>query len=218
MKSVLKLVAAPILAAFIVGCSHPEGPAQPIDLIDAVSGNYIDYTVSGQGISTNVQLHLHNKSDQHWEVHVKVGTKLEPADGSVQNMTVTEEVEVEIHRHGEADASIPAACLDINKDTPAPNNRDWTIKQSPALAGFISAAKGKIDEVAQADPDKFSADVRASMLQALLWKGRGATEEDMINCMVKYQGVSEDEAREYEDKMYPILEDMVSGLPDITGE
>ena len=213
MKKIL-LLSFGLLAIFIFGCTRPEGPAQPIDLIDGVSGNYLDYTVSGQGTSTNIQLHLHNKSNEHWEVHVKAGTKLEPAGGSVQNMVITEEVEVEIHRHADADTLIPAACLDINKDTPIPDNKDWTIKSSAALAGFILAARSKIvDYIANHPDDKVDPD---SFLQALLWKSRGATEQDMIDCTVHYQGTPPDEARENEDYWYPILEGMVADLPDIT--
>lgn len=221
MKKIL-LPLLGLLAAFVFGCSkQPEGPAEPLDFVEGVSGNNLDYTVSGQGTSTNMELHIHNKSEQHWEVHVKVGTKLEPADESVQKMVVTEEMEVEIHPHAESDVSIPVACLDISKDPPGQDNADWTIKDSTALAEFIPAAKSKIDELAQNNPDKFDAQLQASILQGLLWKGRGATEQDMIDCMVKYhkdQGISEDEARQIEDKLYPILEEMDANLPSITDE
>lgn len=208
-----------LLAAFVFGCGKPpEGPAQPLDLAAGVSGNNLDYKITGQGTSTNMQMHIHEKSGQHWEVHVKVGTKMKPADGNVQEMVVTEEVEVEIHPHEDMDLSIPAACLDISKDAPNLNNKDWTVKDSAPLVEFIPAAKAKIDELAQAAPDKFDAQHRASILQAMLWKARGATEQDMIDCAVKYQGVSEEEARQMEDQVYPALEAMDANLPNITGE
>jgi hypothetical protein len=158
-----------LLVVCLFGCSkEPEGPAQPLNLVEGAANDDVVYTAKGQGTSTNMELHIHNKSQQHWELEIKVGYKLELADGDIQTMVVTEEVEVEVHPHDDVDVLLPVACLDISKDPPGQMNTDWALKDSQSLADFIAAAKSKIDDLAKTEPDQADQRLRNSLLQALL--------------------------------------------------
>lgn len=212
------------------GCgSPPVGEAQPtppppaptsnepqsFTLADLNSGT--DYQLSGTGDSQTMTLRVLNRTNRTWHLEVEEGTKLEPAEGSVQNMVVTHEIHITVHPHDEPEISVEVACLDISKAPPATSNASWTARQVPSLAGFLTCVNGIVDDLKTEDSQHASSyeQVRRSILQSSLWQARGASKEDWIHFYREYQGMTEDEARETVEAMAPALNEVTNKCPNL---
>ena len=161
-----------------------EGP-ESIGLVKGKEADYIDYAFSGTGDSSSMNVRVTNKTDREWSVDVEVGTKLEPAEGSVQQMVVTKEVHVKVHPHYSQTAEVEVACLDISKDTPAANNDTWKATVSSQLAAFIECVRREDEQ----------------SVQAALWYRRGATRQEWVDYFIKYQNMTQADAQQAADSV-----------------
>jgi hypothetical protein len=159
-----------------------------------------------------MMLQVLNRTNRTWHLEVEEGTKLEPAEGSVQNMVVTHEIHVTVHPHDEPEVSVEVACLDIGKAPPATGNTSWTARQSSNLARFLTCVNGIVDDLKTEDSQHASSyeQARRGILQSSLWKARGASKEDWIHFYMEYQDMSEDEAREAVETMEPALNEVTN--------
>lgn len=188
---------------------------QSFTLSDLNSGT--DYRLAGTGDSQTMMLQVFNRTNRTWHVEVEEGTKLEPAEGSVQNMVVTHEIHITVHPHDDPEVSVEVACLDISKAPPATSNTSWTATQSPNLARFLTCVNGIVDDLKTEDSQHASGyeQARRAMLQSSLWKARGASKEDWMHFYMEYQGMSEDEAREAAETMEPALNEVTNKCPNL---
>ena len=162
-------------------------------------------------------LRVLNRTNRTWHLEVKEGTKLEPAEGSVQNMVVAHEIHITVHPHDETEVSLEVACLDISKAPPALSNTSWSARQSPNLARFLTCVNGIVDDLKTEDSQHASSyeQARRSILQSSLWEARGASKQDWIHFYVEYQDMSEDEARETVEGMEPVLNEVTNKCPNL---
>ncbi|HUQ34675.1 MAG TPA: hypothetical protein VM095_21330 [Pyrinomonadaceae bacterium] len=190
---------------------------QTVELVEARSLGYIDYTLSGLGTSGEMSLRVVNKTERVWTVDVEVGTKLEPSGNDVQRMVVTKEVEVKLDSHEETTLKLEAACLDISKPPPSQSDSSWTVEKSPSIAQFIVCANNQIDEIKRGEPD--SAQVlekaRPTLIQFSLWQARGTSREQWVHFWVEYQEKTEEEARGIVDGLGPVLGEIVQRCPSL---
>lgn len=188
---------------------------QSFTLVDLNSGT--DYQLSGTGDSQTMTLRVLNRTNRTWHVEVEEGTKLEPAEGSVQNMVVTHGIHVTVHPHDEPETSVEVACLDISKAAPAASNTSWSARQSPNLTRFLACVNGIVDDLKTEDSQHASSyeQARRSLLQSSLWQARGASKQDWIDFYVKYQGMTEDEARAKVEAMEPVLNEVTNNCPNL---
>lgn len=192
------------LAAFVIlsGATMavpPASCAQSIELTRAGSLGYVSYTWRGEDNSGEMRLTINNRTEREWIIHVEVGTKLEPANASAQSMTVTREVHVTVHPHERHVIDVRVACLDISKDAPAVGDVVWAATVVPPLRDFISCTNRIIDDEARSAPQDARRSLRAMrpfIVQASLWRARGATMQQWINFFETYQHLSGDQARE----------------------
>jgi hypothetical protein len=198
-----------------------EAPSEPqstglAELADASAQDGLGYVLSGTGDSGVMNLRLTNHTNRVWQVHIEKGLKLEPSDAGVQNMTVTKEVHVTLHSHEEQELDLEVACLDIAKATPAPTDISWTIQQSASLAQFIACVNGLVDEQKAKNPQDSEQyeSRRKDLLQASLWKARGATRQDWVEYYTKYHPtMSEEKVQQAVDAREPGLNEIVNSCP-----
>jgi hypothetical protein len=190
---------------------------QTIELVDAHSRGYIDYTLSGLGTSGEMELRLENKTEQIWTLKVEVGTKLEPDETDVQRMAITKEVEVDLDSHEHTSLEVETVCLDISKPPPSKSNSSWTIEKSPTIAQFLICANNQIDEMKREVPDssEFIENARPTLIQFSLWQARGTSPDEWIHFWVEYQNKTEDEARSIIDGLGPLLGEVVQRCPSL---
>jgi hypothetical protein len=190
---------------------------QTVELVEAHSRGYIDYTLSGLGTSGEMSLRVVNKTERVWTVDVEVGTKLEPSGNDVQRMVVTKEVEVNLDSHEQTTLVLEAACLDIGKPPPSQSDSSWMVEKSPSIAHFIACANNQIDEIKRAEPDSAQVleSARPTLIQFSLWQARGTSREQWVHFWVEYQEKTEEEARGLVDGLRPVLGEIVQRCPSL---
>jgi hypothetical protein len=194
--------------------SPPDEP-QSVALEDLESG--ADYQLSGTGDSQTMKLQVTNRTNRTWLMHVEEGTKLEPSEAGVQSMVATREIHVTVHPHEEPQLDLEVACLDISKAPPASSNNSWSVNASLSLRKFIACVNGVVDDLKTQDSDHASQyeQARRYVLQASLWKARGASKQDWINFYTEYQRMSEDEARQEIEALEPALNEITNKCPSL---
>jgi hypothetical protein len=193
-----------------------QTPLQPqaVEFVEAISRGDVSYHLSGieKATSSKMNLQVRNETERVWELKIEAGSKLEPGENNVQQMVVTKDVEVHLEPHEEQKLVLDVNCLDINLDTPSLSNTDWTVSTSSKLARFIRCANEGIDSLKQAEPDTASEleKARPARLQHAIWLARGASRDDWIHFLQKYDKESKDssdeEAGEAVDLYLPSLE------------
>jgi hypothetical protein len=214
----LALCFALIVAAAMVLAVRTSSAQTPIDFVQGISRGYFTYTLSGTGNSRTMNLRVTNVTEQVWELDIHDGTKLEPADGGVQNMVVTREIHITLHPHEEQRIKVDVDCLDISLDPPSPSNTRWRVRSSPALASFISCVTNSVDTVKRNDPNnaKRYEMMRSYMLQLGLWNARGASRQQMIDFWVHYQSMPRSEAQRTVDGLNPLLQALTTDCGSLT--
>ena len=201
----LSLACGKTVTSLNTNVSTPSPPAQtpPSDhttqsgsLVDGALSGDISYELAGleEGNSANMNLKVRNKTERIWELKIEVGTKLEPAEGDVQQMVVTKEIEVHLEPHEEKSLELEVSCLDISKAAPSQLNSRWQIEDAPNLAQFIRCANQAIDSLTGAE--NMNDELRRDLIQGALWKARGASQEEWIKFYEEYQHKTEEEARQ----------------------
>jgi hypothetical protein len=158
-------------------------------------------------------LSVRNETERTWVVHVEVGTKLEPATGETQNMVVTKEVHVTAHPHDHHELTLEVACLDISKAPPAESDREWTVTESAQLARFLACVDTTVDKMIREESEADLGEMRGLFVQFGLWQARGASQEQWVDFLVEYWGMSREEASELADSLSPALDELINACP-----
>lgn len=191
--------------------SSPEPPRSGT-LVQATSKGDVSYQLAGTNGNAKMNLTVVNKTETVWELKVERGTKLEPSEGNVQQMVITEEYEVHLEPHEEEKLEIEVSCLDISKKPPAVENTSWGIKSSNQLARFISCAKARIVELER--KGEIKKEERHALLQLAVWKARGATRDDFIHVATANDATVTEAAAEL-DQYEPLIIEAVSGCQSL---
>jgi hypothetical protein len=186
--------------------------ASTTDLIQGSSQRYLRYTLSGTGSSGSMNLRVTNETDRVWQLEVEVGTKLEPANGRVQNMVVTEAIHVTLHPHVWTALKMKVDCLDISKLPPSSSDAAWRVRPSPKLSSFIACVNNTLDDAKRSDPRNAQPYdlMRPTLLQLGLWSARGASKQQMIDFWEHYQAMSPRKAQQIVAALNPELQVMAS--------
>lgn len=189
-------------------------PEQCVDLVSATSDHSVTIWLHGTGDSSHMKLRIRNNLTGKIELCVEVGTKLKPADASVQQMVVVEEVKITLRAKAEDEVTLQVNCLEISKDPPSESDVNWVIQDSAKTRDFIDCTN-KILESAmseantQQEKDLVKA-LRPFFVQAALWHARGATRQQWIHFWVQYQGMSQNQASQIADSLGPLLRELVN--------
>ena len=219
-RLVVSLRVAPLVMALLTLASGIWSPAAAasrpselcVDLLKASSDGSVKFWVSGTGDSREMTLRVKNELTVALKICVEVGTRLKPKEGSVQAMVVTKEVKITLKAEAEDEVSLEVACLDITKDPPSRTNSSWTVGKPAKLVNFLDCVNRLLDEVKQQEPSHAGHidAARQSLVQLSLWQARGATREDWIEFLVKYQSMSKEQATQQTDLLQPLLAEIVN--------
>jgi hypothetical protein len=167
--------------------------------------------MSGTGDSTEMNLRVKNELNVSLKVCVEVGTKLTPSGGGVQTMVVTRKAKLSIKAEAEEEVSLEVACLDISKDPPSQDDTSWTVEKPARLVEFLHCVNALLDEIKQQEPSQADLveQARSGIVQLSLWQARGASRAEWIEFLVKYQGMTEQQAAERTDTLQPFLAEIV---------
>jgi hypothetical protein len=160
-----------------------------------------------------MKLRIRNNLTGTLELCVEVGTKLKPAEASVQQMVVVREVKITLKAKAEDEVTIEVNCLDISKDPPSESDVKWEIQDSAAARDFIACTNQILDTAMKAADSQQERDIfkalRPFLVQAALWQARGATRQKWIHFWVQYQGMSQERASQVADALTPLLSPIV---------
>ena len=188
-------------------------PEQCVDLFSAASDHSVTFWVHGTGDSSHMKLRIRNNLTGQLELCVEVGTKLKPANASVQQMVVVEEVKITLRAKAEDEVTLEVNCLEISKDPPSESDVNRVIQDSAPIRAFLDCTNQILDSAmneagTQQEKDLFDA-LRPFFVQAALWQSRGATRQQWIHFWVQYQGMSQDQASQLADSLSPLLRQLV---------
>lgn len=193
----------------------PREP-EPTEFVEASLRDDISYQLAGvePATSKKMTLEIRNKTERIWEVKIEAGTKLEPSDEHVQRMVLTKELHVHLEPHEHKSLEIDVNCLDIGRETPSRSDSQWTVARSPKLTEFIKCANEGVDRMKQEDANSSQVleKARFGLIQRAIWNARGATREDWIHFLQRYdkeyRDKSDEEAGAAIDKQLPWLEEI----------
>jgi len=94
-------------------------PPLEVELVEAVSKDLVEASVSGRDTLTSIQVSLASKSDDPLEVTILPGTIFEAQSASIQSMVVIVEKVILLDPFETTSTSVDAACANMRLDVPA---------------------------------------------------------------------------------------------------
>lgn len=138
-------VAGGLAAEPFVASNDAPAPPKPerVDFTEALERELVDAEIRGRGLSS-IEVTLQLKVDAPIEVVIPAGMLFDSDDSKKQDMVTRHEtvVSLEVGAEVEVTVAIPAACAEMELDTPGPADSFSQVgHRSPLLARLISTAE-----------------------------------------------------------------------------